>query len=43
LAASFLAGEGPKLQRYLWLKSWIAPNYVTDWYAAALRRAIAAE
>jgi len=31
-ANTFLAKEGPKLQRYLQIKSWIAPNYVTDWW-----------
>ena len=29
---SFMANEGPKLQRYLWLKSIWAANYVTDWW-----------
>ncbi|KNC52757.1 carnitine O-acyltransferase [Thecamonas trahens ATCC 50062] len=29
---AFLANEGPTLQRYLWLKSLWAPNYVTDWW-----------
>ena len=32
LARKFLAEEGPKLQRYLVLKSWYASNYVTDWW-----------
>jgi hypothetical protein len=31
-ARTFLAKEGPKLQRYLTLKSWITDNYVTDWW-----------
>eukprot|EP01063_Lacrimia_lanifica_P007454 TRINITY_DN1474_c0_g4_i1.p1 TRINITY_DN1474_c0_g4~~TRINITY_DN1474_c0_g4_i1.p1 ORF type:complete len:794 (+),score=265.37 TRINITY_DN1474_c0_g4_i1:54-2435(+) len=31
-AAQFLAGEGPKLNRYLVLKSWKANNYVSDWW-----------
>ena len=31
-ARSFLANEGPRLNWYLKLKSWIAPNYVTDWW-----------
>lgn len=31
-AADFLANEGPRLQWYLNLKSWISPNYVTDWW-----------
>ena len=32
LARKFLVEEGPKLQRYLVLKSWYATNYVTDWW-----------
>eukprot|EP01012_Entosiphon_sulcatum_P004510 TRINITY_DN1179_c0_g1_i1.p1 TRINITY_DN1179_c0_g1~~TRINITY_DN1179_c0_g1_i1.p1 ORF type:complete len:817 (-),score=131.69 TRINITY_DN1179_c0_g1_i1:16-2466(-) len=28
----FCKKEGPKLQRYLRLKSWVADNYVTDWW-----------
>eukprot|EP00123_Amoebidium_parasiticum_P017010 comp23677_c0_seq5/m.40540 comp23677_c0_seq5/g.40540 ORF comp23677_c0_seq5/g.40540 comp23677_c0_seq5/m.40540 type:complete len:718 (-) comp23677_c0_seq5:437-2590(-) len=32
LAAAFLRTEGPRLQRYLVLKSWLADNYVTDWW-----------
>lgn len=32
LAASFIASEGPRLQWFLKLKSWISPNYVTDWW-----------
>eukprot|EP00128_Syssomonas_multiformis_P006040 Colp12_sorted_trinity150504_noHs@9833 len=32
LAENFLKNEGPRLQRYLHLKSWLAPNYVTDWW-----------
>ena len=32
LAKGFLESEGPKLQWYLKLKSWLAPNYVTDWW-----------
>lgn len=32
LAEEFLRNEGPKLQRYLILKSWYAKNYVTDWW-----------
>ena len=32
LAEEFLKGAGPKLQRYLQLKSWYANNYVTDWW-----------
>lgn len=33
-ARAFLASEGPRLQWYLQLKSWLAPNYVTDWCVA---------
>ena len=32
LANAFLEKEGPTLQWYLWLKSWIYDNYVTDWW-----------
>lgn len=32
LAKDFQAGIGHKLQRYLWLKSWWASNYVSDWW-----------
>ena len=35
-AAAFLAGPGPKLQRYLWLKSLFVANFVTDWWESAL-------
>ncbi len=31
-AQRFLEGEGRKLQRYLVLKSFLAPNYVSDWW-----------
>lgn len=31
-ARAFLANEGPKLQRYLVLKSWLSDSYVTDWW-----------
>lgn len=31
-ARAFLAGEGPGLQRYLLLKSWVADSYVSDWW-----------
>lgn len=31
-AELFLKNEGPKLQRYLVLKSWWADNYFTDWW-----------
>lgn len=31
-AAEFENGIGNKLQRILYLKSWWAPNYVTDWW-----------
>jgi hypothetical protein len=34
LAADFLQKEGPRLQRYLVLKSWLADNYVSDWWEA---------
>ncbi|KAK6627282.1 hypothetical protein RUM43_002865 [Polyplax serrata] len=32
LAAEFENGIGPKLQRYLTLKSWWSTNYVSDWW-----------
>eukprot|EP00047_Mylnosiga_fluctuans_P004149 m.232930 g.232930 ORF g.232930 m.232930 type:complete len:402 (-) comp12436_c0_seq1:1213-2418(-) len=32
LADEFQESEGPGLQRLLWLKSWIVPNFVTDWW-----------
>uniref|UniRef100_A0A2L2XZS8 carnitine O-palmitoyltransferase n=1 Tax=Parasteatoda tepidariorum TaxID=114398 RepID=A0A2L2XZS8_PARTP len=32
MAMEFKTGVGKKLQRYLWLKSWWASNYVTDWW-----------
>lgn len=32
LASEFRNGIGVKLQRYLWLKSWWAANYVSDWW-----------
>lgn len=32
LVQDFLSSVGPKLQRYLVLKSWYADNYVTDWW-----------
>lgn len=32
LADSFKKTEGPKFNWYLTLKSWIAPNYVADWW-----------
>lgn len=32
LARDFESGVGPRLQRYLTLKSFYAPNYVTDWW-----------
>jgi carnitine O-palmitoyltransferase 1, liver isoform len=32
MAADFLKKDGPKLQWYLYLKSWWSPNYVTDWW-----------
>ncbi|TPP56479.1 Carnitine palmitoyltransferase I [Fasciola gigantica] len=31
-ADSFLRGPGPKLQIFLWLKTWITSNYVSDWW-----------
>jgi hypothetical protein len=30
LTDEFLSGVGPRLQRYLMLKSWLSPNYVSD-------------
>ncbi|XP_076363442.1 carnitine O-palmitoyltransferase 1, liver isoform-like isoform X2 [Tachypleus tridentatus] len=32
LAKEFQMTIGPKLQKYLWLKSWWSTNYVTDWW-----------
>lgn len=32
LAKDFTNGPGRRFQRYLWFKSWWAPNYVTDWW-----------
>ncbi|XP_014663776.1 PREDICTED: carnitine O-palmitoyltransferase 1, liver isoform-like isoform X2 [Priapulus caudatus] len=32
LAMDFEKGIGKRFQRYLWLKSWWATNYVTDWW-----------
>eukprot|EP00295_Goniomonas_pacifica_P015257 CAMPEP_0175886484 /NCGR_PEP_ID=MMETSP0107_2-20121207/45657_1 /TAXON_ID=195067 ORGANISM="Goniomonas pacifica, Strain CCMP1869" /NCGR_SAMPLE_ID=MMETSP0107_2 /ASSEMBLY_ACC=CAM_ASM_000203 /LENGTH=574 /DNA_ID=CAMNT_0017206861 /DNA_START=75 /DNA_END=1800 /DNA_ORIENTATION=+ len=32
LANKFIKEEGPRLQRWLVLKSWWKPNYVTDWW-----------
>jgi len=32
LVASFKKNEGRRLQRYLILKSWLTPNYVSDWW-----------
>ncbi|XP_074662825.1 carnitine O-palmitoyltransferase 1, liver isoform-like isoform X1 [Tubulanus polymorphus] len=32
LADEFMNGVGNKLQRYLLLKSWLSPNYVSDWW-----------
>lgn len=32
LAKEFQAGPGRRFQRYLWFKSWWAPNYVSDWW-----------
>jgi len=32
LAHEFRDGIGRKFQRYLWLKSWWASNYVSDWW-----------
>eukprot|EP00164_Ancoracysta_twista_P002189 GFYU01002889.1.p1 GENE.GFYU01002889.1~~GFYU01002889.1.p1 ORF type:complete len:783 (-),score=246.37 GFYU01002889.1:209-2557(-) len=31
-ALQFQKNEGPKLQRYLWLKWLLTPNYVSDWW-----------
>ncbi|VDP70499.1 unnamed protein product [Echinostoma caproni] len=31
-AQLFRNGLGPKLQIFLWLKTWITSNYVTDWW-----------
>ncbi|KNC83159.1 hypothetical protein SARC_04588, partial [Sphaeroforma arctica JP610] len=31
-AKEFVKNEGPKLNRYLQLKSWLTDNYVTDWW-----------
>jgi hypothetical protein len=30
LTDEFLSGVGPRLQRYLMLKSWLSTNYVSD-------------
>lgn len=32
LSERFQKGLGIRLQRYLWLKSWLSTNYVTDWW-----------
>lgn len=32
LAVEFETTIGPRLQRYLWLKSWWSINYVSDWW-----------
>ncbi|CAK4660209.1 hypothetical protein LEN26_015899 [Aphanomyces euteiches] len=32
MVADFQANAGPKLQRYLVLKSWYADNYISDWW-----------
>jgi hypothetical protein len=32
LVSEFQSGIGPKLQRYLILKSWWSSNYVSDWW-----------
>lgn len=32
MAADFVKKDGPKLQWYLYLKSWWSNNYVTDWW-----------
>lgn len=32
MSEDFLKKEGPKLQFYLYLKSWWSTNYVTDWW-----------
>lgn len=31
-AQDFERGIGPRLQKLLYLKSWITPNYVSDWW-----------
>jgi len=32
LVQEFVKNEGPKLQRYLIVKSWVTRNYVSDWW-----------
>uniref|UniRef100_A0A183CBL0 carnitine O-palmitoyltransferase n=1 Tax=Globodera pallida TaxID=36090 RepID=A0A183CBL0_GLOPA len=32
LSEKFQKGLGIRLQRYLWIKSWLSTNYVTDWW-----------
>jgi carnitine O-palmitoyltransferase 1 len=32
LAEDFQDNEGAGLQRLLWLKSWVTPNYISDWW-----------
>lgn len=32
LSEKFQKGIGLRLQRYLWLKSMLSTNYVTDWW-----------
>lgn len=32
MAEEFLRNEGPRIQRYLVLKSWFTDNYVSDWW-----------
>lgn len=32
LSVKFQKGLGIRLQRYLWIKSWLSTNYVTDWW-----------
>ncbi|OQR96967.1 choline/Carnitine O-acyltransferase [Achlya hypogyna] len=32
LAKEFESGVGPRLHKYLVLKSWVADNYITDWW-----------
>ncbi|RNF26763.1 putative choline/carnitine O-acetyltransferase [Trypanosoma conorhini] len=32
LSEEFLKNEGPRLQRFLWLKYLVADNYMTDWW-----------
>lgn len=32
LGKDFLVKEGPKLQRYAHLKSWLSDNYISDWW-----------